>query len=181
MTEKHREVMFKLGENLEGVVNLLLSFKNKGILAKGDFNGTMLYSDTIDMDQAYMEIVGMSKEELVNRQRRNSEKYEQEKKKFAEEIPELSRIWRRKGRDVLEEDKWDEWDSIVPIRLRDIYQGIELRQCLEVISILNEGGSLDEAKKVMESQGHSGFSFGLVCSMIENFCNRGKTFVDYVK
>lgn len=173
--------MFKLGDDLEDAVNFLLSFKDKNVLAKGEFNGTILYSDTVNMNQAYRDIVGMTKEELIEWRRRDLEDYEQEKKEFAEKIPELSRIWKRKGREVLEEDRWDEWDEIVPIRLKDFYQGVELRKHLEIISILNEDGSLDEAKKAIERQGHSGTSFGLVCSMVESFCSRGKAFVDYVK
>ena len=34
--------------NLESTVNELLDYKNKGILVYTDFNGTILYSDTVN-------------------------------------------------------------------------------------------------------------------------------------
>lgn len=43
------------------------------------------------------------------------------------------------------------------------------------------GCELDTTKTVIENQGHSGMSFGLVCSMVKSFCDRGEEFVSYVK
>jgi hypothetical protein len=69
----------------------------------------------------------------------------------------------------------------VPIRLDDLYQGMELKCCLDIVIELNNGCTLNEAKAIIESQGHSGMSFGLVCSMVKSFCDRGTEFVSYVR
>ena len=69
----------------------------------------------------------------------------------------------------------------MPIRLDDLYQGMELKCCLDIVSELNKGCSLDEAKTIIEGQGHSGMSFGLVCSMVKSFCDRGQEFVSYAR
>ena len=69
----------------------------------------------------------------------------------------------------------------VPIRLDDLYHGMELGCCLDIVKELNAGCSLDVAKKIIEDQGHSGMSFGLVCSMVKSFCERGSEFVNYVQ
>ncbi len=87
----------------------------------------------------------------------------------------------KKGREVLTEDKWAYWDQIVPVRLDDLYHGMELGNCLDIVSVLNSNGTLDEAKTIIENQGHSGMSFGLVCAMVREFCERGQEFVEYVK
>lgn len=107
--------------------------------------------------------------------------YNREKREHEEKIPSLTKEWKKRGREVLTEDKWDFWDEIVPIRLGDLYRGMELGCCLDIVKILNNNGTLDEAKKMIEDQNHSGMSFGLVCSMVKEFCDRGQEFVEYVK
>lgn len=80
--------------------------------------------------------------------------------------------WEVKGREVLSEDKLELWDKIVPIRLNDLYQGMELGNCLDIVKILNSGGSLEEAKVTMEAQNHSGMSWGLVLHMVKAFADK---------
>lgn len=58
---------------------------------------------------------------------------------------------------------------------------MELGACLEIVEILNNNNSLDEAKTKIESQGNSGMSFGLVCAMVKEFSDRGNEFVEYVR
>lgn len=53
--------------------------------------------------------------------------------------------------------------------------------CLNIVKELNSGCELKVVKEIIESQGHSGTSFGLVCSMVNTFCIRGKEFVNFVK
>ena len=105
--------------------------------------------------------------------------YEKEEQKYKEEIPSLSKEWMRKGREILIKDKWEYWDKIVPIRLGDLYHGMELGCCLDIVKILNNNGTFDEAKKELEDQNHSGMSYSLVCVMVKEFCDRGNDFYKY--
>ena len=73
------------------------------------------------------------------------------------------------------------WVEIVPIRLGDLYRGMELGASLTIIKELNNGCELEVAKVIIEEQGHSGMSFGLVCSMIQGLCDRGIEFTNYVR
>lgn len=132
------------------------------------------------MDGAYKEIIGKTKEEFDTSQRKWKENSEKREAEFKESIPSLSEEWKAKGRQVLDESKWDYWDEIVPIRLSDLYHGMELGCCLNIVKILNDNGSLDDAKREIENQGHSGMSFGLVRTMVKEFCNRGSEFASYV-
>lgn len=179
--KEYRKIEFKWGSNLEKAVNTLLEYKEKGILAFGDFNGRRLYSDTITLDGAYIEIVGCTKDDFDKRIRERDELWEREEKEHKDRIPALKELWIKKGMETLDEKYWDYWYRVVPNRLSDLYRGMELDCCLKIVSILNEGGSLEEAKEELESQDHSGMSYGLVCTMVKEFCGRGNEFVEYVK
>lgn len=145
------------------------------------FNGKMLFSDIDDVNSAYIKITGKSKSEYDKLLLDNNRRYEENKKKHIKNIPKLIKKWTKKGKKILDKKYHELWIEIVPIRLTDLYEGMELKACLDIVSKLNKGCSLDKAKEIIEDQGHSGTSFGLVCSMIEAFCDRGKEFVNYVK
>ena len=49
--------------HLDGCINELLRYKAKGELVSINFNGHMLYSDTITVDGAYQEVLGVTKAE----------------------------------------------------------------------------------------------------------------------
>ena len=81
---------------------------------------------------------------------------------------------------ILNEKYWNEWDKCVPIRLDDLYKGMELKCCLEIIQRLNNGCKLDTAKEIIKGQQHSYMSFNLVRLMVKTFCDRGQEFDEYV-
>lgn len=178
---RYSKIEFLAGSTVDRAVNELLDFKANGMLVCGDFNGTTLYSDTVTMDGAYKAITGKTKSEFDDFLRKEIEESKRKRAEHQANIPSLCEEWSAKGRAVLDVDKWEYWDRIVPIRLSDLYQGMELGCCLEIAKILNNDGSLDDAKKEIESQGHSGMSFGLVCAMVKEFCSRGEEFVNYVR
>jgi gas vesicle protein len=180
MKDKYLKIEFSWGSTIESAGHELIEHNKNGVFACGEFNGTTLYSDTVTMDGAYKEIIGKTKEEFDESQKKWREDSEKREAEFKDNIPSLTEEWKAKGRQVLDQDKWDYWDEIVPIRLTDLYHGMELGNCLKVVKILNEDGSLEEAKKEIESQGHSGMSFGLVRAMVKEFCDRGKEFTNYV-
>lgn len=181
MAKNYRKIEFLAGNTIEMAVTQLLDYKERGLLACGDFNGVTLYSDAVTMDDAYKSITGKTKSEFDDFQREEIEKGKRMRAEHQKSIPSLCEEWKAKGREVLDEDKWERWDTIVPIRLDDLYQGMELGCCLAIVDILNTSGNLDDAKKEIESQGHSGMSFGLVCAMVKEFCDRGQEFVDHVR
>jgi len=180
MNKNYREIMLSAGSTIQDAVNCLLEFKEKGIKACADFNGKTLYSDTVTMDSAYLDIIGKTKSEFDNEQQERVERLEKAKREHEAMIPELTEIWIEKGKSILEKDRWDYWSEIVPVRLNDLYRGMELGNCLDIVKVLNNDGTFDDAKRLLEDQGHSGMSFGLVCAMIREFCDKGNEFVEYV-
>lgn len=181
MNKDYREIAFHYGCDLSNAVMELLEYKERGELVCGDFNGHMLYSDTVTMDSAYLEIVGVTKAEYDRQQEESRQRWIQAEKEHKERIPQLTKAWIERGHQILDEKYWEKWDECVPVRLDDLYKGMELGHCLEIVKALNEGCDISAAKDIIHNQGHSGMSFGLVRAMVQAFCDRGNEFAEYVK
>jgi len=177
MENTYRKIEFGFG-NIDSAVKELKSHKE---LVCGSFNGQMLYSDKDDLDSTYKKITGKTKSEFDAERKKENDEYLEQKRKHKEAIPQLTKEWIEKGNVILEEKYRELWAKCVPIRLGDLYQGMELGNCLEIVEQLNKGESLENVKPLIENQGHSGISFGLVCSMVKSFCDRGEEFVIFVR
>jgi Mg2+/Co2+ transporter CorC len=59
-----KEIKFIPGSTVEQAVSILRNHRYNGEIVCGEFNGVMLYSNTVTMDSAYKEITGKSKEEF---------------------------------------------------------------------------------------------------------------------
>ncbi|WP_017470627.1 hypothetical protein [Amphibacillus jilinensis] len=64
MDKKYEQVEFLPGSTIDHVVNELLSYREKGKLVSAEFNGVILYSDTVTLDSVYREITGKTKAEF---------------------------------------------------------------------------------------------------------------------
>lgn len=179
MIKEYRDITeIVIGESIDSVVKRM---KSAGELVSVEFNGVMLYSDIDDVDSAYEKVTGVSKAELDAEIQREREQYLEEEKRHKDSIPRLTKEWVEKGCSILDAKYHDLWQECVPIRLNDLYRGFELKCCLDIVKELNNGCTLESAKKIIEGQGHSGMSFGLVCSMVKSFCDRGAEFVSYAR
>lgn len=176
----YKEINFPCGASIEKCVNELAKYKAKGELVFGTFNGHKLYSDTVTLDSAFKQITGKTKKEFDDKIKKRNEEYEKQKQEHIDNIPRLAQYWMEKGREILDRSKWEYWDRIVPVRLNDLYQGMELKQCLDIVILLKED-KFEEAKELIYNQGHSGMSFGLICSMIREFSDKGEKFVSLVR
>lgn len=180
MNKKHKEIEFTIANSIDEAMEALKEHKEKGELVCGRFNGHMLYSDTDDIDSAYKKVTGRTKQEHDSILKKRYEEYAEKVRKHEESIPELTKEWIKRGCSVLDEKYHELWKECVPIRLSDLYQGMELGFTLEIVELLNKDISFELAKSVVKKQGHSGMSFGLVCSMIDAFCDKGNEFINYV-
>ena len=179
LEKNYKKIEFYTGCDIAMVVNKLLEYKDKGEYACGEFNGHMLYSDNVTVDSAYLEITGKTKADFDKEREEWRQDYERREQEHKAKIPELSVEWIDKGHKILDEKYWKEWDECVPIRLGDLYHGMELGNCLDIVEALNNNCDLDEAKKIIDGQDHSGMSYGLVRVMIKSFCDRGEEFYTY--
>ena len=150
----------------------------------GDFNGHPIYStDTID--DAYMAVMGKTKAEYDKEMQDWRDECDRKEKEHQEKIPKLSEHYKEIARGVILEDQYECWDKIVPIRLGDLYHGMELDATLELCKVMRDDSlSYDErirkAYDKFMDQGHSGMSAGLVASMLRTFCPDGEDLADAV-
>ena len=163
---------------------LLTASAECGETCFGEFNGNEILS-TDTLDDAYKKVLGMTKTEDENREREWREEYEREEKEHKDNIPNLIPIYREKARGVILEDQYEYWDKIVPIRLDDLYRGMELDATLDLCKIMRDESMpyeerIKKAYKAFMDQGHSGMSAGLVASMLRTFCPDGHDLADAV-
>lgn len=176
MKTNYREIHFGAGQSLETAIKELKEHKD---LVCGSFNGKMLYSDIDDIDTVFKKVTGKTKAEFDAEREKEHLEYEERKRKHKESIPELTKEWIEKGKAILAEKYHETWEKCVPIRLDDLYEGMELKATLDIVKELNADCELQTAKEIIEGQGHSGMSFGLVCSMVKSFCDRGAEFASF--
>lgn len=65
MGKNYEKVNLMLGSTIEEAVEILLHHRSLGKLVSVKFNDKILYSDTVTMDDAYMQIVGKTKAEIT--------------------------------------------------------------------------------------------------------------------
>lgn len=153
------------------------SATDKNIITTMEFNGAILTSDD-SLDEAYVKVTGKTKAEIDEEDRRWREEYQRKEREWKESIPSRVQPYCDMARDVIREDKYEYWDKIVPIRLGDIYHGMELGCTLDILREWNKSASYKKCHEIILSQGHSGMSHGLVVAMIREFARGEGAMVD---
>lgn len=180
-----KQIEFLPGDSIDTAwKGLLRASADCGDTCFGEFNGKEIRS-TDTLDEAYVKILGKTKSEYEKEMQDWRDEYERQEKEHKDNIPNLTPIYREKARGVILEDQYEYWDKIVPIRLGDLYHGMELDATLDLCKIMrDESMSYDERlKKAYDTfmdQGHSGMSAGLVASMLRTFCPDGHDLADAV-
>ena len=180
-----KEIEFYAGDTIDTAwKKLLRESADCGDTCFGMFNDKELRS-TDTLDEAYVKVLGKTKAEFDDAVKKEREEYEREKKEHEDNIPNLVPEYREKARGVILEDQYEFWDKIVPIRLGDLYRGMELDATLDLCKIMrDESVGYDErirkAYDTFMGQGHSGMSASLVASMLKTFCPDGEDLADAV-
>ena len=173
-----KEIEFYPGETIQNAWKTLLKESAEcGETCYGIFNGKQLLS-TDTLDEAYKKVVNLTKSEHDELLRKEHEEYKRQEEEFIASIPFKTEEYKKAARGVIIEEQYDYWDEIVPIRLHDLYHGIELDATLEICRIMRDESislekRIEKAKEAFNNQGHSGMSAGLVLSMIKTFCPDG--------
>ena len=182
LKSQYAQIEFVAGTSLSECINEL---SNKNTLCYGIFNGHPIYSDNLNRDEIFIRICGMTEQDLESRKKQAALDYEKQEKEFKKRIPTMAKKYFALAKGVIAEKKKKKWNQVVPIRLNDLYKGMELDATLDIIKELNKADENNnhfaEAKEIFESQGHSGMSWGLMCSMLIEFAPNGVEFVKYCK
>lgn len=176
--ENARKIEF-YGSTLYECVNALLKFQSRGESVFVDFNGHQLYSCDVTMDSAYLEVCGQTKADFDRAQeewRKNYRKEQEEAKAKAEaKIPD----WIKRGEGFIYPERAEDWKKCVEARASDLYHGMDLDAAIEIMEKLESGATLDEAKELLDSQDHSGASYGMVRNIIFSFSKQGPEFWEH--
>jgi hypothetical protein len=148
------------------------------------FNGKKILS-TETKDEIYKKVTGKTKAEFDEAQRKWLEDYRRSRAEYEAKIPKLTEHYRKAARGIIAESDLEEWDEVVPIRLGDIYHGMELGETLETCKIMaDESVDYDErlhkAYDRFMDAGHSGSSAVITASMYKRFCPHGEDVADAV-
>lgn len=171
-----KEIKVSSGTKLESVVYALLAAKEIGKHVCCDFNGVILHSDTVSMDSAFMEVVGCTKAEYDQLQKEWQENYEREQKIAEQKAKESIPSWIEKGQALISQERYEEWEKCVQARATDIYHGYELDAALEIMTALENGATLEEAKQILDKQGHTGRSASMVRNILFSFSSKDPEF-----
>lgn len=147
------------------------------------FNGVeILHTDT--PDEISVKVTGKTIAEREAAEKAWREEYDRKEREHQARIPELTEKYKKEARGVIPEDRLELWDEIVPIRLEDIYKGMELEEWLKMISVLNEDKPKEErfaaCKEIFDNAGHSGMSGTLVLSGLCEFHPDGVELAEFI-
>lgn len=150
----------------------------------GDFNEKTLYS-TDSLDDVYTKVTGKSKAEYDKYICKIHEEYDRKETEFKAKIPQLTEDYKKRARGIISEEHLEYWDKIVPIRLNDLYHGMELDCWLTFIEILNdtsieESERFERCQSLFFKQNHSGMSGSLVLKGLRYFHPLGEKVAEYI-
>jgi hypothetical protein len=177
-----KEIEFYAGETIENAWKTLLKESaDCGETCYGTFNDKQILS-TDTLDEAYKKVTGLTKTECDERLRKEHEEYKRQEEEFLASVPSKTEEYKNAARGVIREDEYEYWDKIVPIRLKDLYHGMELDATLDICRIMRDESvslekRIEKAKQAFNEQGHSGMSAGLTLAMIKKFCPNGEQVV----
>ena len=155
---------------------------NATLLQERLINGKEIYS-TDTVDEAYMKVLGKTKAEYEESYRKWKEGYDQAQREHQARIPQLTEKYRNEARGLVLDSELEYWDKIVPIRLGDLYHGMELQNVLDCCKIMRDeslvyAARLEKAYDVFMAEGHSGMSASLTMAMLRRFCPHGNELAD---
>lgn len=181
-----KKIEFYAGSTIDNAWKTLLKESaDCGDTCFGMFNDKEIRS-TDTLDEAYVKVLGQTKAEFDEEQEKEREEYRRKREEHMNNIPKLTEEYCEKARGVILEDQYEYWDSIVPVRLRDLYHGMELDATLDLCKIMRDE-SLDYDERLRKAydefmnQGHSGMSGSLVANMLSTFCPNGYDLADAVR
>lgn len=180
-----REIYCQSGATIDGCFRDMKRFEMRdGNHCFAMFNGKKLLS-TYTLDECYKIVTGVTKKEFEEKRNKEREKYLREEEEFKSSIPEKIKEYQQKAIGVIPKERIPYWNKIVPIRLNDLYRGMELDALLEIIVELNKDfpqkEKFEKCKEIFLKQGHSGMSSSLVFSGLEIFHPLGTELVKFIK
>lgn len=113
------------------------------------------------------------------RQENMRKSYEMAQKQVSEEAKSRVLGWIEEGQSLVLPEKRKAWKKYVVKSYKDkTYHGVEIDRALEIMQALEDGASIEQAKAILGSQGHSGLSEVIVRNLLVEFSSRGPEFYE---
>ncbi len=175
----HPEYIEMIPENtLELTVKALLKAKDEGRKVFCHFNDTILKSDTVTMDDAFLEVLGITKSQYDKEQREFNNNFEkmvlQERRESLKKIPELI----ERGKAYIFPEKLEEWKNCVIDTCDGPFDYSIVEQALDIMDALEKGAQRDELIGMLREQGHNDATAILLRRIVLNFSKRGPDFFE---
>ena len=161
---------------LDDAVKKLENARKEGKYVYCVFNGVRLYSDTVTMDSAYMEVCGCTKAEYDERLKKSIEEDARETKRNKEKAIKNIPNQIERGKKLIYPFRYESWTQAVNASAEGTYHGFTIESALEIMEGIEEGKSIDQLLLMFEKQGHSGWSAALTRSYIIMFSKNGYPF-----
>ena len=81
-----------------------------------------------------------------------------------------------RGQELIYPEKYNEWEKCVKKSILDLHHVEEISTVLDIMDVLDKGASMEEAKVILNSQGHDNISEYMVRNIVFLFSNRGPEF-----
>ena len=167
--------------DIDSAVELLQRYNNAGEKVCYEFNGVMLFSDTANLDSAYKQITGFNKREFEEEERKWKKDYEEKQKQKEKEAKAKIPEWIERGKSLIYLEKLQSWKKCVEVRASDLFHGRELDAALVIMEMLDSGKSFEKVKETLDSQDHSGSSYGMAINIVYEFSKYGPEFIEYIE
>lgn len=178
MTRENAKEINEYMGSIDNAVKRLLEYREKGESVFVDFNGHKLYSCDVTIDSAYMEITGQTKAEYDKAREEWRKEYEARQAKEKAEAQAKIPSWIEQGEKFIYPERMEKWKQCVEARASDLYHGMDLDSALGLMEKLESGATIEEVKEILEQQGHSGASEGMVRNIVFHFSKRGPEFYE---
>lgn len=94
--------------------------------------------------------------------------------------PEIIPHWIEQGEKLIYPQRSQKWQDCVKTRATDLFNGADLDCALEIMKLLEEGGTLEQARNALKAQNHSSLCYARVVSLVTNFSKRGTEFYKFI-
>lgn len=173
------------GQTLENAYNemkRLAEETNKRVEA--EFNTYSINSD-MSIDDVFLLITDKTYIQWLYYRQKQREEEKRKEEEFQNKLPELIEKYKQEARGLVIDSQLDYWDKIVPIRLNDLYQGMELGETLKYCKMMRDESMpledrLVKARQDFINSGHSGMSRSLMLKMIYTFVPDGDTLREFI-
>lgn len=176
-----REIPAYAGNSLDKLVLQLENLRRQGkINCFVNFNGTKLYSIDVTMNSAYKECLGCTRKTWQKKEKKWAEDYKTKTEKLKKYAKENLPLWIEEGKKYTLPAKYESWEKKCISSVNGDYFGLEIKNALEIMKLIEDGVSFGDIKLKIKQQVHSGMTYSKMMNIILYYAKRGPAFYNFM-